>query len=313
MSYPLVSIVMTSYNRANWIGQAIESALAQDYPNFELVVSDNCSTDGSEEVIKHYTHDQRVRYSKNEKNIGMMPNFQKVFFELAKGDYITHLSNDDYLSNPRFISKAVSLFQKYPTMSVIFGMHNQFNDVTGKVQPNPLPNYYQKEIRKGKDVFMDFADAPYLSMGGAVYNSKFMKEYNMAFSGGATGDIELNLQSMLHGDVGFINENVYMTRVHATNASGIIGGAAEIEKMYLEVYNYIYKKAADVIEKPLLDIWYQKLIRKNILLCLNSVVPFRNRKQTMKLNSILIQKYRALYLKLLVTHPKYVARMILNR
>src|SRR5262245_45552735 len=110
---PLVSIVITSYNRARWIGKAIESALAQDYPNIEIIVSDNCSTDNSDEIIKSYCHDPRIRYSRNAENIGMIPNFQKAFFEIAKGDYITNISSDDYLVHPQFISKAVDIINKY--------------------------------------------------------------------------------------------------------------------------------------------------------------------------------------------------------
>ncbi|MBS1757264.1 MAG: glycosyltransferase, partial [Bacteroidetes bacterium] len=51
---PLVSIVITSYNRAHYIEEAIRSALAQDYRNLEIIISDNCSTDGSSEIFKKY-------------------------------------------------------------------------------------------------------------------------------------------------------------------------------------------------------------------------------------------------------------------
>jgi glycosyltransferase involved in cell wall biosynthesis len=287
--------------------------LAQDYPNFELVISDNCSTDGSEEVIMRYTHDPRVRYSRNEKNIGMVLNFQKVFFELAAGEYITHLSSDDYFSNPKFLSKAVEMFQEHPDVSIIFGMHTQFFDKTGELQPNPLPGQYDRKVRPGKEVFLVFGDYPFFSMGGAVYSSKYIKKHNMVFSGGATGDIELNLQCMLHGNAGFINENVYMTRVHDTNASGNKGGVVEIVKMYLEVYDWMYEKASPIIEKPLLDQWYNKLIGKNIMLVLGLVISAGNRSQTMQLHRVLLKKYRSHYFKFLRKYPRYIVKMILNR
>ena len=51
---PLISIVITSYNRAQWIGQAIQSALDQDYPNFEIIISDNNSTDNTDDVIRTF-------------------------------------------------------------------------------------------------------------------------------------------------------------------------------------------------------------------------------------------------------------------
>ena len=73
---PLVSVVITSYNRANLIEGAIQSALAQDYPNLEIIISDNCSTDNTDKVIAKYLSNPKIRYYKNEQNIGMIPNFK---------------------------------------------------------------------------------------------------------------------------------------------------------------------------------------------------------------------------------------------
>ena len=70
-----VSIAITVYNQAHYIGQAVESALAQDYPNLEVVVSDNHSTDPIEEVMGRYTSDPRLKYFRNETNMGMIGNF----------------------------------------------------------------------------------------------------------------------------------------------------------------------------------------------------------------------------------------------
>src|SRR5689334_4902408 len=119
MSLPLVSIIITSYNRAHWIGRAIESALCQDYANLEIIISDNCSTDDSDQVIRKYCDDPRIRYSRNSTNIGMLPNFEKAFFTLAKGEYITAVSSDDYLINPSFITKAIAIFNRYKDVSVV--------------------------------------------------------------------------------------------------------------------------------------------------------------------------------------------------
>src|SRR4026208_1483957 len=105
-SLPLVSLLIPTYNRAKWIGQAIESALQQDYPNLEIIINDDCSTDNSDEIIKNYVHDPRIRYLKNEKNLGVIDNFNKLFFELAKGEWVTILGSDAYLINPQFITEA---------------------------------------------------------------------------------------------------------------------------------------------------------------------------------------------------------------
>ena len=72
-----VSVAITAYNQAHYIGQAVESVLAQDYPNLEVVVSDNHSTDPIQEVMARYTSDPRIKYFRNETNLGMIGNFRR--------------------------------------------------------------------------------------------------------------------------------------------------------------------------------------------------------------------------------------------
>lgn len=314
MTLPLASIVITSYNRGPWIGQAIESAMAQDYPNLEIIISDNCSTDNSDEVIKSYCHDPRIRYSKNETNIGLIPNFQKAFFELARGVYITHVSSDDYLTNPAFITNAIRIINDHENISIVFGIQNFYNELTRDFSPNPLPGKYDMVYKKGQDVFFDFASNPYYSCGGALYSMDHLKKNHIYFTGRITADIEINLQMMLCGDIGFINEVVYMIRQHDNNASSAFGNVRDLEDMYLAVYKPIYEKALPVVKnKDLLDRWYRKLIFRNMKFCLHVVLLKRNRKWLSLLNRLLLAKYRKHYFFFLMTHPKFIARMILNR
>lgn len=73
-NHPLVSIAMLTYNRADgYLKQAIQSAVTQTYSNIEIIVSDNCSTDNTEKLVKSF-NDSRIRYFKQSRNIGMVPN-----------------------------------------------------------------------------------------------------------------------------------------------------------------------------------------------------------------------------------------------
>ena len=69
MNLPLVSIIITNYNREKTIARAIESALEQDYHNIEIIISDNCSTDNSHSIISNYIKDKRICYYRNEINL----------------------------------------------------------------------------------------------------------------------------------------------------------------------------------------------------------------------------------------------------
>ena len=100
--YPLVTIGMPTCNRAgSYLRQSLESAVNQTYPNIEIVVSDNCSTDDTEAVVKKIK-DSRIRYFKQTENIGPYKNFN-FCLQQANGKYFLILSDDD-LIDPDFIN-----------------------------------------------------------------------------------------------------------------------------------------------------------------------------------------------------------------
>lgn len=96
--HPLVTIAIPTYNRADsYLKQALESAVNQTYQNIEIIVSDNCSTDNTEMVVKGFS-DPRIRYFKQTKNIGANNNFN-FCLDQAKGDYFLLLQDDDMIDD----------------------------------------------------------------------------------------------------------------------------------------------------------------------------------------------------------------------
>ena len=96
MTEPLVSVLMTAYNREQYIAEAIESVLAQTFKNFELIVVDDGSKDRTLEIARNYAKDPRVRIYVNEKNLGDYPNRNRAA-ELARGRYLKYLDADDLM------------------------------------------------------------------------------------------------------------------------------------------------------------------------------------------------------------------------
>ena len=90
----LVSIIMPSYNTAKFISETIESVLEQTYTNWELIIVDDCSTDNTDEVVKSFLSDNRIKYIKNEKNSGAAVSRNRALRE-AKGKWIAFLDSDD--------------------------------------------------------------------------------------------------------------------------------------------------------------------------------------------------------------------------
>jgi glycosyltransferase involved in cell wall biosynthesis len=103
--YPKVSIMIATYNRAHYLADAIEISLAEDYPNFKVIVSDNASTDDTGEVIRKYISDPRFRYFRNPQNLGSGPNYRELLYEYANGQFGHFLTDDDYF----IVSKVLGL------------------------------------------------------------------------------------------------------------------------------------------------------------------------------------------------------------
>jgi len=93
---PLVSVLITVYNREDYLAPAVESVLGQSFQDFELIIVDDCSTDRSVEIARRYQSDPRVRVHVNERNLGDYPNRNRAA-ELAKGQYLKYLDAVDIL------------------------------------------------------------------------------------------------------------------------------------------------------------------------------------------------------------------------
>ncbi|RNI32180.1 glycosyltransferase family 2 protein [Hanamia caeni] len=92
---PLVSILMTAFNRQQFIAEAIESVMACTYPNWELIIVDDCSKDNTVAIAKNYEEkDSRINVHINEKNLGDYPNRNKAA-GYAKGKYLVWVDSDD--------------------------------------------------------------------------------------------------------------------------------------------------------------------------------------------------------------------------
>jgi Glycosyltransferases involved in cell wall biogenesis len=108
---PKVSIGLPVFNGEKYLREAIDSILAQTFTDFELIISDNASTDRTEEICKEYeAKDPRVRYYRNELNLGAAPNYNRLV-ELSRGEYFKWACHDD-LCAPEFLEKCVEILEQ---------------------------------------------------------------------------------------------------------------------------------------------------------------------------------------------------------
>jgi glycosyltransferase involved in cell wall biosynthesis len=132
---PLVSVGMPVYNEDRFIARSIDSILAQDYPNLELIITDNASTDRTRAICEGVAkHDARVRYEHLTENCGAAANAQHVR-ELANGTYFMWASGHD-LWLPNYLHECVELLERHPSAAVAFGC-SSWVDENG----NPMDRY----------------------------------------------------------------------------------------------------------------------------------------------------------------------------
>lgn len=116
---PPVSVAIPAYNCERYISQSIESMLNQSYGDFELVISDNASTDGTEAICRRYAaQDSRVRYVRRSENIGGPGNFRHVF-SLCSGKYHKWTTADDHW-HPDFLREAVAVLDARPDVVLCY-------------------------------------------------------------------------------------------------------------------------------------------------------------------------------------------------
>ncbi len=124
---PLVSVIIPVYNAARYLDEAIKSILEQTYRNLELIIVDDCSTDGSYKVALAYVAaDPRVRVFKNKSNQGISGNRNRGI-GLARGTYIAWQDADD-ISLPNRVERQVALMESRPEVGICGGYLQFFQD-----------------------------------------------------------------------------------------------------------------------------------------------------------------------------------------
>ena len=147
MSKNRVSICMPVFNGEQYLLRSLNSLLSQTYVNFELIISDNASTDGTEKICNEIARrDKRVKYIRNEVNIGSIPNF-KFLLEQANCEYFMWAACDDFWERT-FIEQLVNMLDGNPSCIMAFSGFNHV-DINGNVF-RAYPNIYNIEVTNEK-------------------------------------------------------------------------------------------------------------------------------------------------------------------
>jgi glycosyltransferase involved in cell wall biosynthesis len=152
---PLVTIAIPTFNRASWLKECVLSALAQSYPNFEILVSDNASTDETEEVLKEFD-DRRLRVVRQESNIGPLRNWNACLAE-ARGEYIVLVPDDDRIA-PQMLERCIAPVRREPEIPIVITLSDIFVVALARTSPAVRNRQLETSILNGTDILEEFLE-----------------------------------------------------------------------------------------------------------------------------------------------------------
>ena len=132
----LISVIIPSYNRANTVGETIDSILAQKVDaDIEIVIGDDCSTDNAREVLEQYRqkYPDIIRLFLREENMGLGANWAQCVKD-CRGEFICNCDNDDYWHNPNKLQLQLDYMRAHPECNILITNHRTHNRSTGEIK-----------------------------------------------------------------------------------------------------------------------------------------------------------------------------------
>jgi glycosyltransferase involved in cell wall biosynthesis len=221
---PLISIVLLTYNQASLVRESINSVLQQDYDNLEILLSDDCSTDNTHDVIlecvKNYSGPHRLLVNRNESNMGIGAHVDHAV-GLTRGDYIVVAGGDD-ISLPSRVRHSMDVIKREGELGAVIGRLHPFNGVfqdTGDWQPKYAVDGYV--LKPGSDDWFKLSGRGKLvGMPGAVamWNRKLFTLFCPISELVIAEDVVLANRCLIAGlGVGFSGQRFVHYRCHDNN------------------------------------------------------------------------------------------------
>lgn len=270
--FPLVSIMIPTYNQAHCVHKAIESALAQDYPNLEVVIADDCSPDQTQEVVQKYLKDKRIKYFHNEINLGRVRNYKKLLEEYASGEWVVNCDGDDFYIDNHFISEAIEIITMYKDEKIVFLLGGKISEFTNRTVCYLPKIDGDVKFMSGKDYFLSFEKEMSLSHISTLYKRDIARSIDFYRYDIPSADRESFLRLALHGNVVIVKKAYGKWIGHNENFSQKTdlkttkGNFKFIEESYKYALNFDFEKERLVKWKKNITVsYFRASIGKTIL------------------------------------------------
>jgi len=248
---PQISIGLPVYNAELFIHKKIKSLLEQTFTDFELIISDNGSTDSTSLICEEYAKkDKRIKYIKQEKNMGAVWNYNLVLKE-AKCDYFLWVAADDILS-PKFIEKNINILETKDNVICSVSRMKMFGKMTDYLEFSPNDSLFTQLLKRIKRNFahMDSypASGPYEKKVReflkkcrhnqafyGVYRTKQLQQCNATLESFLGSDTTFVLNLLRYGDLHVIDEVMMYTYDGGISRSGLIAVASHMNRNILGI------------------------------------------------------------------------------
>ncbi len=241
MDKPRYTLLITCYNFEKFIREAVEGALAQTYEPLDIIISDDCSTDRSWEVIQEtvaaYRGLHHVILNHNEKNLGFAANLNKSF-GMARTDWVLNQSGDD-ISLPTRVEEYARLIESNPKLRCVGAWYDEM-DASGNIRAHQNPQQTAVSVSR--------ALIPHVFGVVAAYHMDVFRVFGPLGEQVWNEDTVLPLRAKLLGEVSLVEKKLVRYRLHDANMGG---GKANDMKRHVAYLNnrrlpYLYQHLTDL-------------------------------------------------------------------
>ncbi|AXI55432.1 hypothetical protein SuNHUV7_27560 (plasmid) [Pseudoseohaeicola sp. NH-UV-7] len=215
LSEPIVSLGLPVFNGENYLAQTLDSILAQSFKDFELIISDNASTDATQSICENYARkDDRIRYIRQSKNLGAAANYDFTFHE-ATGELFKWCAHDDILGHD-FLRYCVAHLNEHPENVGALPQDVRKIDPTGKTLSHVTIDFFSSDDVSDAKRFALFVPrsrqihcAPFF----ALFRRKALACTNL-HGNYLSSDRVLIAEMLLHGGIALLKSSDFSFRVH---------------------------------------------------------------------------------------------------
>ena len=239
MNSPKVSVLIPVYNGARFLGNCMESVMAQDFRDLEILLSDDGSRDDSVKIIEHYAaRERRIRWWKNARNGGLTAN-ANVCLRAARGDYVKFVHQDDLLLSAAAISKLAAALDENPGVSLAACRQH----LTGS-RTRPLAFSKAAGIYDGRRLIVASLEQNTNLIGQPTLTLFRRRQAARGFDERFTGfmDFEMWCHLLEQGDYAYLAEELASWRVHEDHQTARITASRERDMEHLRFMELYYAK-----------------------------------------------------------------------